>query len=225
MKRLYAIIALLSLQFGLFGQETPVLSKKERDEQAVFNILNLEKGILVFQLKTEAKKMAELERLINSPDVTEKSKYRLRKEKSEAEAIRKKFNEDLIAGIKANYEFSDFMVINDVDAEFLKENPSKINIIESSNPSLDLNTSFYLLVKESWTSGSGLEALIIHDRFQVPLQQPFPYYYKINSIDRLFLSLFSAKTYYRKSADKITKKLNSSLYKFKERLVLKENKS
>jgi len=222
MKRLYAIITLLSIQFCLFGQETQILDKKERDEQAVFNILNLEKGIMVFQLKTQAKKMAELERLINSPDVTEKSKQRLRKEKLDEETIRKKFNDDLIAGIQSNYKFSDYMIIYDVDAKFL-ENPSKIQIIKSSKPALDLSNSFYLLVKESWTNGSGLEALIVHDQFQVPLQQPFPYYYKINSIDRLFWSLFSSKTYYRKSADKITKKLNSALYKFKDRIVLRIN--
>lgn len=225
MRRLYVFFGFIFFYSVLFGQDSPALDKNERIDLAISNILNLENGVLVFQLKTDHKKITELERLINSQDVSEQSKYRLKKERDKAVDIRERFNNDLISEIKANYRFSDYAIIYDTDAKLLKESPQKVKIIASSNSGFDFKNAFYLIVKEAWAKSSGLEALILHDRDLNALGQPFPYYYGINSIDRLFLSIFSSKTYYKKSAEKIVKKMNDSLTKFRERVYFKEKKN
>lgn len=218
-KKRALIVFILAFSISLNGQS----KKQVRDSAAIVNLLNLERGVLLFQLNTEQKKITELNRLINSSEVSEKYKKKLRKQRDRALSIQEQFKDDLIVGLKENYKFSAYAIIYDTQNEKLKSNPREVNFIASSRP-IDLANEFYILVKENKTKDSGMEALIFHDKEEVSLKYPFPYYYRINDVSKLLWSVFSPKSYYRRSANKIAKKMNDALFKLKSRIIWKEEK-
>lgn len=175
------------------------LSVEERTERGIKAINDLKDGVLVVRLKTGSKKIQTLQRVANSPDISEKERLRLESMMlNETENISNE-NTWLQDALTQKYTFSDVLYFFDTSSVLLKNGIQSgyfLNEELKVDPSISLNNRNFLVVFYGSSSSAyknSQEGLVVLDENFIELSEPFPHYTDISSFWKLFIDTAAEK--------------------------------
>ncbi|MEL6865640.1 MAG: hypothetical protein AAFP19_14530 [Bacteroidota bacterium] len=194
-------------------------AQKARAKKAITSLLD---GALIVRIPSKASKIAELERLSKSTELSAKTRERMRAQLAQTKAERDLYTRELMAAFNAYYDFS--TVYFAYDTAFTRLNKGQktglfLNEDLEIDPVIDLTDRPYLVLRTGTTDPSytsGIEAMIFMDSDMEDLTKPFPYYVKMKSIGHIIQSIFYPNRAVRRSAEKIVQQMNRQLRSFHE---------
>jgi hypothetical protein len=170
-----AFLLLVAAQCPVFGQDPSLYipSAAERTD-AISHLKQLSEGVLIVRLNSNNRKMKELERLINSPDVNEKAKNRFQKMLETTKEETRQESLDLMQAFDGNYSFSKVLFMYDTAALQLKNGVKQgyfLNRELKPDPTLRLENDDWLMVYFRHESPA---LFVLLDRKFDQIQRPFP---------------------------------------------------
>jgi hypothetical protein len=175
------------------------LSLEERTERSIKAINDLKDGVLVVRLKTGSNKIQTLQRVANSPDISEKERLRLESMMlNEAENISKE-NTWLHNAFTEKYNFSEVLYFFDTSSVLLKNGVQSgyfLNEKLEVDPSVSLNNRPFLVAFYGASSSaykSSQEGLVVLDEHFIELSEPFPHYTDVSSFWKIFIDTAAEK--------------------------------
>jgi len=187
---------------------------------AVQKVKSLKSGTLIIQLEGFEKKINTLEDLINSKEISERKKLKLKKDLSNTRNARDTFNSKMISAFQTEYQFSKVLFMFDSNRKRIKTGETKgLFLGMDLEPDLnqELTDSTFYILRVGYVgghAGSGIEALIISDSKYNDIQKPFPYYYRINSFSSVLKQIFFPSTNIRKDPVDLARKVQKELVSF-----------
>ncbi len=201
---LLIISIFFSINHVTFGQQW--ISSKASKTETYHHLSRLQTGTLIVVLKSDKKKLDELQNLASSQTASSSQKRKAEKQYKKAKKQRESFHLDLTQAFKDAYTFSDYRFIHDHDlSAFL--NGDKHLFVDHElryNVTMDQTDSTALyFAREGYTSdteSSRVLAYVVHDAEGHALASPFPSV-KLTDVGPalLFRSLFEG-TEYRKGS-------------------------
>lgn len=196
------------LTVGLLWPSTLSAQKKvERD-----SILQAFKGgTLIVRLKSNAKKLAEMDRLLTSRKVSDNQKKNLQKRKSALITEQSLFNADLVHAMDSIYHFSTVRYMYDKDIPKLKAGELDGIFLDGALNPIDGHSDpikgafFFFGEGNTNTHGNSVSGLLVMDGDGRQMPNWFPNFYRAKSGSKSFLNIFSKKpkTAYRPAADMV----------------------
>lgn len=209
-RTLFAAIFFLLIT-GLPGQAKD--TGKSPEEVSKQHIVDLNNGSLTVVLTSDLKKLNELHSLSKSEHLSPVQRDRMSKQYQEVLYERNEFNDSLIRAVENIFTFCPVQFIYDFQ---LRAEEPEVNHAEAKPFSYqDLPGKEYRLRigRTKAAEQFGIEALIIADDEGNDLEDPFPYYVKLN--DRTWLtglfSIFHPEGYKRKEASELIYNLQMQL--------------
>ena len=199
------------------GGAYDTLSAEARIEITKQAIKDLKNGVLVVRLKTGNSQLKALERVANSPSVSEEEKEKF---KIKIVSLKKEIqleNESLIQSMKENYFFSEVLYIADTTVYLLKENNQHgyfLNEKMEVDKSISLNDKSYLIAYYGATASStksGVEGIVVLGRDFKELADPFPHFTGITTARKELGKFFKKRTemdYYKLMVQRFENRLN-----------------
>lgn len=207
---LWVFIMIVFWPFGMTGQEQP--SDREIAIQTIKELK--EGGTLIVVLPSDAKKIAELDRLIASPELSEGQKKKLKKHREKTQKEEKRNNLAMINAFETKFDFSSYLYIYDYEVDSLI-NKSTWNTLNT-----DLETISIPAIENYWllfhSTGSAKNRAnhkiwIIKDKKMNELLSPFPNRFEMTGIlNKLFLKI-------EKKATNIVINMNSKFHAYYKR--------
>ena len=224
MKKKLVLVFLLPA-FFLFAQEKPLPEQpNEVEKTSLKNAINaIKNGALIVQLPTRTKKLNKMREVLNNPNTDANSKERLQLLIDKTEQTTANDNRLLVENLHKIYTFSKFYVLYDTEMEAFEKGSRKgifLNEKMEIDPSIELTEKEYCFLMEGLTSSgtqnykNSLEAFIILNQNKQRLINPFPYYYRINSLKYTVNSIFDKKNAKGRHLGDIVKKLNVRLKEY-----------
>ncbi len=185
-----SFIALLFMLSNAQAQDEMQMTEAE----AVEHIQQLQEGCLLVVLRTNHKRLANLNRALSKEGLSKRKIKYLNKNKAKTIEEDGYYNDALIAAMQSNYNFSDFAFTTDayVDA-WLDGSQSKLQLVDAQMNDTDATDciadgNFYIL-EDGYTSGEmKFYALIFHDAQYNRLAPPFPYYINLSNAGPISLA-------------------------------------
>lgn len=145
-----------------------------RKTEARSLLRQLPKGVLVVRLNSNHRKMTELERLLDSPDVNEKSKIRFKKMLETTRMETRQEGLDLMKAFDGNYNFSKVLFMFDTASLLLKNGVKSgyfLNEALEVDSSLRLESNDWLLM---YFRHESPVSFILLDQNLETVERPFP---------------------------------------------------
>ena len=179
-------------------------------------IQDLKEGVLVVRLKSGDKKATELQRLIDSPNVSAKRKIQLEEQLHQTIFDQKTFNTQQVYAFRNMYKFSKVLFMFDTASSELKAGKQSGYFL---NDQLEVDESISLDDQVFYVASiapleSGADGLVIMDKTYTPLKRPFPYFVKLRSVGQVIASIFTPKTANEVDFLRVCKKLDKKLHKY-----------
>ncbi len=206
MKILLFIFSLVSLsQVHALGQgydagaDYDTLGSQGRHAIAEQAIKDLKNGVLVVRLKTGSNKLGAMQRVANSPDVTESERKMFAERIAAYQKEVDQENEWLVRSLKEHYSFSETLYMPDTSAHQLKKGVQSgyfLNGEMQPDPTISLGGKPYLVLfyGNAISPGkSGIEGLVLLDANLKELVEPFPFFSGISTIKRTLVKFFNKK--------------------------------
>ena len=170
---------------NVFGQydadATPYskTSKQERLEIAVQAFDDIQKGFLIVRLVSGDKKLKALDRLINSPEVSDSKKISLKKMRKSTVEDTRDVNRKLHDAFVEKYSFSDVLFMYDTSMYNLTAGRQSGFFLDDNlevDPGISLNDRPYHVVRygRKFNSGRVAKNLYVMDKNYNDLIGPFP---------------------------------------------------
>jgi len=187
-------------------------------------IRSLHDGTLIVKLPTRTTKINAMQKLLDDPDLDSKQRARLEKliaiNKEEAAT----FNRNMALAFDSTYSFSNVLLTydyhydklknGDLDGIFLNE-----NLEEDASINPGSRPYFVLRFGSSKPEGSsGIDAMVVMDDQLEDLNDPFPYYQRLNDLAAFIGSILPAPEQDKRDAIRLVEKLDKKLYRFYEKV-------
>jgi len=132
MRLLYSSITclIMCLTFSVSAQDT-----------GQTNLQAHKNGVLIVRIATNQKKVDYFDKVLNEPDLNEKTKARFQKLKADAVELRNINLTNIIAGFENNYYFSEYRFIYDTDIKQIGQGKTKGVFINAETYELDPSIS------------------------------------------------------------------------------------
>lgn len=218
---LFALSSLtLSAQVAWVG---PVYFNDEvrQDERSYEAIDLLSNGHLVVRLPSMARKIAEYERLLESPDLPESRREPLEQSIRQTIEDRDRNNRMLMEAFQNQYTFSQVWYVYDSASVALRDGHwGGIFLNEELQP--DQGIQFnpegdFFTARIGNTKGSqGLYAIVLGDSELKDFTAPFPYYVQLSSLFSILEGIIVPKGADRRTYNKVTARLQNRLVRFHE---------
>lgn len=215
------IITNLFCGLNVYAQE---LSYSERKAIAHEAIKELKEGTLVLRLKSKQTKLVALNDLLAKEGLSAKERNNIEKRIETTISERDAYNKSLVDAFEDKFTFAEVYYMYDTASIALKSGVREGIFLNNNlqlDPSIIIPEGAFFVAKTGTTnstSTTGVEAVIIMDGQFNDLQRPFPYYVRVNSIERLFVRIFRPKKLVRKDSREIVKKLEEKLWRFWQNL-------
>ncbi len=190
---------LLSLGQGFdSGEASDTLRREFPRDKSKRIIKDLKSGVLVIRLKTGNNKLKALERVANSPSVSNEDKEKFQMRIVETKKETKLENKHLMQAFKEDYFFSDVLYLFDTSIYLLKE---KIQSGYFLNEDMEIDPNIYLgntpfliaFYGSSSIASHGLEGLVVMDENFQELNYPFPHFTGVRAIRKLLGKFFEKR--------------------------------
>ncbi len=212
--RLLCLLALWGLLDAPLGAQPPL-------SVAEHHILNLKEGVLVVVLPTRHKKIAELERLLASDELSDKSRRRLGRILADTRASVASLQAALRNAFRDAYRFS--AVAFAYDHEVVRLKPAELALTDVSGAPFalppDRPVYFAMLGRTDPLTGSSMEALLIADAQREVLQRPFPYYQRRYPPAAILDALIGAPGAEERHTRKMVARLNRKLFRYHQEVL------
>ena len=185
------------------------------------HILQLKEGVLIVVLPTRHKKIAELERLLASDELSDKSRRRLGRMLADTRASVASLQQALRNAFRDAYRFSAVAFAYDHEAVRLK--PAELALTDVSGAPFALPPGrpvyFAMLGRTDPQTGSSMEALLIADAQREVLQRPFPYYQRRYPPAAILDALIGAPGAEERHTRKMVARLNRKLFRYHQEVL------
>lgn len=222
---LVGLLSMVQLQAQMADKPEPRKSRIQRSHAA---IQELKDGILVVRLKSNKKKIAEIQKVLQTEDVGPAREERLRYLLSDTKDKTHLKNTAIIHAFGEFFDFCEVRFMYDYDTPKLKTGAKKGYFLNKSlefDPTIQLDTSYYMVSRFDRTSekegGPLYDAIIISDSEFEDLVKPFPYYVIIGNSTSVTNILFPQKNPIIEEINGWVNTLNSELHKKHQKLAYK----
>ncbi len=185
------------------------------------HILQLKKGVLIVVLPTRHKKIAELERLLASNELSDKSRRRLSRILADTRASVASLQAALRQAFRDEYRFS--AVAFAPDYEVVRRAPHELSLTDVSGAPFTLPPArpvyFAMLGRTDAQTGSSMEALLIADAEGEVLARPFPYYARRYPPAAILDALIGAPGAEERHTRKMVARLNRKLFRYHQEVL------
>jgi len=215
----FIIIALLFFCEHLSSQ--PVVAEiqdfRKRSERADSSIIDLKNSYLIVRLPSYRKKIAQFDKLINSPTVSARKKKRYERLKKRQIRARDFLHNEVAQNMYKYYDFSNFLILMDSSFDEFRAGQHKglfLNEDLTIDDSLKFTGESYHVLRfgnTDYAYTNGRTGIVIMDKDLEDLQSPFPYFIDIYDPSKELLVLFfpNISTIYK--GRKFIKKFNDQL--------------
>jgi hypothetical protein len=220
------ILFFIAGSVNISAQDTPYSDRKEIANEA---IKLLKDGILIIRLKSKHNKLVALNELLEQKTPNTSEYEDIQAEIQNTIYERDRFNRSLVESFEKGFTFSDIYYVYDTASTSLRSGVRQGIFLNASlelDPNIEIPDKPFFVGKIGNTnsaSTTGVEALVLMDRGLNDLERPFPYYVRVNSIERVFLRVFNPRKLVRKDSEKIVEKLEQKLQDFWLKLPKNEN--
>ncbi len=216
--RIFSII-LLSL-FALHVSNAQELTREEMESRAVQAIKDLEEGVLVLRLPSNAKKIKAMQDMLSS-DISQKDKDRIKKQVNSIKEQTRQENQAYAKAFAENFNFAPVYIIYDTSTTALLSGAAGEYLLNtdmepvSSSKIAGKPILIARLGRTNRSNTSGAEAIILMDTNLDDLTNPFPYAARINSLGYAFNRLLIPdEEAFAKRLTKVVSKLDRNLQRF-----------
>ena len=180
------------------GEVSDTLKREFPRDKGKRLIKELKSGVLVVRLKTGNNKLKALERVANSPSVSNEDKGKFQMRIAEAKKETKLENEHLIQAFKEDYFFSEILYFFDTSVYLLKEKVQSgyfLNEDMEIDPNIHLGDTPFLIAfyGSSSIAANGLEGLVVMDENFQELGYPFPHFTGVRTIKKVLGKFFEKR--------------------------------
>ena len=213
MKKLIYSFLLLFVTINVFTQSERVI-EKDRSKTA---IQDLKIGALIVRLPSNHKKLAEMRKLVDSDKVGAKSKVRLQSLIKHTEEETRNDAEMFATVMSEKYDFSSYYLIWDYSLDSLQKGIKSGYFLSKDlivDPNIKLEGEKYLTLRMGQTKNMKLEAFRVTDQNLKDLDKPFPNYYRTNSLQYFFNTLFFNESADFSQISRIVEIMNERFKKF-----------
>lgn len=169
----FALSAIAEAQSGVY------ISTEEEKETAETLLENLSEGVLIVRLNSDKRKMEELERLANSPNLSEKSRQRFDKMLKKTSEDNLEENRNIMQAVGLNYDFSEVLFMHDTATSLLQSGVKSGYFLDENlevDESKKLDSDRWMLLYFDRLSSPMLFKIL--DRNFNEVEKPFPVFSK-----------------------------------------------
>ena len=154
-------------------------TRAERSEAAIQAIESIKKGVLVFRLSSEVKKINEIDKLIEKAEADGTKKSRLEKLRSKTIKEAEEMNHGLYDAFENNFEFADVLFVYDTSIHNLYSGVQSgyfLNKDLEVDPEINLDNRTFRVARFGWpfNKGSVYKNIYVMDENNNDLARPFP---------------------------------------------------
>lgn len=198
---------------GLFIPQEALAQKRVKRDSI---LQTFKEGTLIVRLKSNAKKLKQIDQLLESERVSDKQKKNLQKRKEEMIASQVPFNLDLANAFDSLYTFSAVRFMYDKDLPKLKSGDhSDIfldkNLNPVTNPAPVNGEIFFFGEGNNANSGNSMDGILVMDSNSDQMPGWFPNFYRAKSGFKSFMGLFSKGDNIYRPAAGIVERFQGSL--------------
>lgn len=215
---IFIVLICTCIHLNAQGNYSENKSRTDRKLLAIQQIHQLKEGTLILRLKSNAKKINELEQILAKETLKSKERKRFQKQLDKTVTSTNFINKELVRSFREHYDFSNYLIMYDTSMAKLENQKSGFFLTDSLevDPKLTLPDTNYFLIAVGTRNrgkGRGIEALLIMDKQSKVLVQPFPYGLQITTLLRKLFALFEGANYL-KELGPVVEKLNFKLNRF-----------
>ncbi len=201
----------------------PLLALPSLNAQDTLSAIEeLKKGVLLVRLPSNQRKIQTMEEVLANAE-SASSRRQLKKRLEATREETRLFNESMVAAFREKYSFSDYRFFYDYQTPALKQgNWDGIFLNENleETPGLEPESGPFMVLgfgKTKKDYSDGVEAMYFMDQELERMQEPFPYYQRLNDLAAFFYGIFPAPNQELRDALRVVEKMNVKLQKHYER--------
>ncbi|GEM_PF-5496121 len=209
---------------AFIGMLVPSAVLEGQPYSAMQHIVRLKEGLLVVVLPTQHKKIAELERLLSSPELSDRSRHRLSRILRDTRQEVATLQSALQSAFRDAYRFSQVAFVTDDEWRSRPLEALSLRDIKGAAVPLPTNGAVYFaaLGRTDAQAGSSMEAMIIHDSAKQRLQRPFPYYARRYPPAAILDALLGVPDATHRHTQKMVARMNRKLFRYHQEVVAQQ---